>query len=85
MPVTSPVPVSTAPTPAPATPLVRGTKTALLAAPGWQVWGALLIVYVVWGSTYLGIRIVVETMPAIKGATATNQTKPATLETGYVV
>ena len=28
---------------------------------------------------------VVETMPAIKGATATNQTKPATLETGYVV
>jgi len=28
---------------------------------------------------------VVETMPAIKGATATNQMKPATLETGYVV
>lgn len=28
---------------------------------------------------------VVETVPAIKGATATNQTKPATLETGMVV
>ena len=28
---------------------------------------------------------VVETMPAIKGATATNQTKPATLETGVVI
>lgn len=28
---------------------------------------------------------VVETMPAIKGATATNQTKPATLETGVIV
>jgi elongation factor P len=28
---------------------------------------------------------VVETVPAIKGATATNQLKPATLETGYVV
>ena len=34
-------------------------------APGWQVWAALLIVYVVWGSTYLGIRVVVETMPAL--------------------
>lgn len=28
---------------------------------------------------------VVETMPGIKGATATNQTKPATLETGVVI
>jgi elongation factor P len=28
---------------------------------------------------------VVSTMPAIKGATATNQTKPATLETGVVI
>src|ERR1044072_5465961 len=27
------------------------------------VWGALLIVYVVWGSTYLGIRIAVNTLP----------------------
>ncbi|MGW0482757.1 EamA family transporter [Nonomuraea sp. NPDC003214] len=27
------------------------------------VWGALAIVYVVWGSTYLGIAIVIETMP----------------------
>ncbi|MEV7420470.1 EamA family transporter [Streptomyces sp. NPDC089919] len=32
------------------------------------VWGALLIVYVVWGSTYLGIRIVVETLPAFLSA-----------------
>ncbi len=44
---------------------VRRAKTALQAAPAWQVWGALLIVYFVWGSTYLGIRIVVETMPAL--------------------
>jgi elongation factor P len=28
---------------------------------------------------------VIETMPAIKGATATNQTKPATLETGVII
>lgn len=32
------------------------------------VWAALAIVYVVWGSTYLGIRIVVETMPAFLSA-----------------
>jgi drug/metabolite transporter (DMT)-like permease len=34
-------------------------------APGWQVWIGLAIVYVVWGSTYLAIRIVVDTMPPL--------------------
>ncbi|MEU0478095.1 EamA family transporter [Streptosporangium sp. NPDC006013] len=29
------------------------------------VWGALAIVYVVWGSTYLAIMIVIETMPPL--------------------
>jgi drug/metabolite transporter (DMT)-like permease len=29
------------------------------------VWTALGIVYVVWGSTYLGIRVVIETMPPL--------------------
>jgi drug/metabolite transporter (DMT)-like permease len=29
------------------------------------VWTALVIVYIVWGSTYLGIRVVVETMPPL--------------------
>ncbi|MEV4805088.1 EamA family transporter [Nonomuraea sp. NPDC049421] len=29
------------------------------------IWGALAIVYVVWGSTYLGIRIAIETMPPL--------------------
>jgi drug/metabolite transporter (DMT)-like permease len=33
--------------------------------PGWQVWTALGLVYVVWGSTYLAIRYVVDTMPAL--------------------
>ncbi|GAA1153494.1 drug/metabolite transporter (DMT)-like permease [Kitasatospora gansuensis] len=32
------------------------------------VWGALAIVYVVWGSTYLAIRIAVETMPPFLSA-----------------
>lgn len=34
------------------------------------VWTALVLVYVVWGSTYLGIRIVVETMPPFLSAGA---------------
>lgn len=49
--------------------LPAGTRTEprphLAEAPGWQVWAALLIVYVVWGSTYLGVRIVIETMPPL--------------------
>ena len=36
---------------------------ARAAAPGWLVWTALWIVYIVWGSTYLAIRVVVETLP----------------------
>ena len=34
------------------------------------VWAALLIVYVVWGSTYLAIRVVDETMPPMLAAAA---------------
>lgn len=34
-------------------------------APEWQVWTALLIVYIVWGSTYLAISVVDETMPPL--------------------
>jgi hypothetical protein len=26
-------------------------------------WAALIVVYIVWGSTYLGIGIVIETIP----------------------
>src|SRR4026209_3064868 len=32
-------------------------------APRGLVWLAILILYVVWGSTYLGIRIAVESIP----------------------
>jgi drug/metabolite transporter (DMT)-like permease len=32
-------------------------------APAWQVWTALGIVYVVWGSTYLAISIAVDSLP----------------------
>ena len=34
-------------------------------APAWLVWVALAIVYVVWGSTYLAIRVTVETLPPL--------------------
>lgn len=37
------------------------------AAPSWQVWTALWIVYVVWGSTYLAIAYVVDTVPPLVG------------------
>lgn len=39
-------------------------------APGWMVWSALWVVYIVWGSTYLAIRVVVETLPPLLSAGA---------------
>jgi drug/metabolite transporter (DMT)-like permease len=36
----------------------------------WRVWLALGTVYIVWGSTYLGIRVVVETAPPLLSAGA---------------
>jgi drug/metabolite transporter (DMT)-like permease len=41
---------------------------AVAAAPAWQVWTGLWIVYIVWGSTYLAIRVMVETVPPLLGA-----------------
>jgi drug/metabolite transporter (DMT)-like permease len=42
-----------------------------VAAPaGWRVWVALWTVYIVWGSTYLGIRVVVKTVPPLISAGA---------------
>ena len=37
-------------------------------APAWQVWVALTVVYLVWGSTYLGMRVMVETIPPLLGS-----------------
>ena len=39
-----------------------------MTAPVRHVWAALLVVYVVWGSTYFGIKIAVETMPPLLAA-----------------
>jgi drug/metabolite transporter (DMT)-like permease len=38
------------------------------AAPPWKIWSALWVVYIVWGSTYLGIALMVETIPPLLGA-----------------
>ncbi|MER7703081.1 EamA family transporter [Kitasatospora sp. NPDC097605] len=50
---------------------------------GAGVWVALAIVYVVWGSTYLAIRITVETMPSFLSAAARFLTAGLLL-TGFV-
>jgi len=39
-----------------------------MTAPVRHVWAALLVVWFVWGSTYLGIKIVVETLPPLISA-----------------
>ena len=39
-------------------------------APSWMVWGALWVIYIVWGSTYLAIRVTVETLPPFLSAGA---------------
>jgi drug/metabolite transporter (DMT)-like permease len=41
-----------------------------VSAPAWQVWAGLWIVYLVWGSTYLAIRVTVETVPPFLSAGA---------------
>lgn len=41
------------------------TKRDSTAAPTWVVWLALWTVYLIWGSTYLAIRITVETLPPL--------------------
>ncbi len=61
-------------TPTPSLPSSSAAGAPPAGAPAvarpWRVWGALWIVYIVWGSTYLGMRVTVETMPALLGAGA---------------
>ena len=41
----------------------RASHSAQTGASSLSIWAALLAVYLVWGSTYLAIRIGVETLP----------------------
>jgi drug/metabolite transporter (DMT)-like permease len=45
-----------------------GTGAGRTSPPSWQVWSALACIYVVWGSTYLAIRVMVEDVPPLLGA-----------------
>ena len=49
----------------PLSPSPRATRPQ---AGEWQIWTGLWIVYLVWGSTYLAIRVVVETVPPFLSA-----------------
>jgi drug/metabolite transporter (DMT)-like permease len=58
--------VSVAATTTPSSPMQAGAVSP--AAPAWKVWSALWIVYLIWGSTYLAIRVMVETVPPLLGS-----------------
>jgi drug/metabolite transporter (DMT)-like permease len=47
-----------------------GTRAGHTVPPSWLVWSALACVYVLWGSTYLAIRVMVEDIPPLLGAGA---------------
>jgi drug/metabolite transporter (DMT)-like permease len=47
---------------------MTNTPSATRAARDWRLWLALATVYLVWGSTYLAIRVMVETVPPLFGA-----------------
>ncbi|MGR6322796.1 EamA family transporter [Micromonospora soli] len=51
--------------PASATPLAHPTTATTRPA---LIWTALILVYVLWGSTYLGIRVAVESLPPLTSA-----------------
>ena len=62
--------MSAATTPPSSLPAGARADGAPAPAPDWQVWVALWIVYLVWGSTYLAIRVTVETVPPFLSAGA---------------
>ena len=49
---------------------MTNTSSPIRARAGrdWRLWLALATVYLVWGSTYLAIRVMVETVPPLLGA-----------------
>jgi drug/metabolite transporter (DMT)-like permease len=71
-------------------PRLSYRATQLARHPWWRsaaalVWIALLIVYVVWGSTYLAIRVTVETMPPLISAGTRFLLAAAVLAVGVAV
>ena len=50
------------------TPVVSRTRAG--ASRDWRLWLALATVYLVWGSTYLAVRVMVRTIPPLLGSGA---------------
>jgi drug/metabolite transporter (DMT)-like permease len=48
--------------------MMSDTRTPDRTARQWRLWLALATVYLVWGSTYLAIRVMVETIPPLLGS-----------------
>src|SRR5215210_4578646 len=50
----------------------RGAGHLAISSPpqAWRVWSALGAIYLIWGSTYLAIRVMVATVPPALGAGA---------------
>ena len=66
-----------------AVPATPSAATQTAAAPAAATWSALGIVYVVWGSTYLGIAETIDTMPPLL-ALGTRFLVAALLMAGYL-
>jgi drug/metabolite transporter (DMT)-like permease len=49
-------------------PLSASAGHANSSPPPWRVWSALAAVYLIWGSTYLAIRVMVRDIPPLLGA-----------------
>jgi drug/metabolite transporter (DMT)-like permease len=60
--------VSARTTLSPTTDAAGAPPSSAPAPSSLAVWSALWVCYVVWGSTYFAIRVMVETMPALLGA-----------------
>ena len=64
----------------------RVPETGSRTASGAMIWTALAVVYVVWGSTYLAIRVVVEAeIPPMLGMAARFLTAAVLLATGLAL
>src|SRR5205823_4843450 len=59
---------STPTVPLSAAPALVAPAGRLQPAPRWALWSAFAVIYLVWGSTFLGIRVAVETLPPLSMA-----------------
>jgi len=58
-------PAASVPSAAPLSAGPAANTAAKAAAPRWALLGAFAAIYLIWGSTFLGIRVAVETLPPL--------------------